>query len=158
MKYTAQYFRENLPEWKRRKDPVMVKILIRPLSFYGSAFCANHGITPNTVSIFSSFIAILACSMFLFARYEFNIAGALLIFFWHILDCIDGNLARCVKPQPFGEFVDAESSYTLVGFLGVCIGISVYYTNGVGGYCFRKVILGEFSPELWLQHAIRFYA
>lgn len=86
MRYTAQYFRDGLPEWKRRKDPVMVKLVMRPLSFYVSAFCANRG---------------------------------------------DGNLARSVKPQPFGGFVDSESSYILVALLGSCLGISAY--NGGGG-------------------------
>ena len=130
MQYTAQFFRDNLPAWKRRKDPIMVKIFCRPVSFYISSFCANHGISANSVSIFSTFIGILACSMFLFGRWEFNIIGALLIFLWHILDCVDGNLARCVKAQPFGEFVDAESSYTLVAFLGVSLGMSVFLQKG----------------------------
>jgi phosphatidylserine synthase len=70
--------------------------------------------------------------MFLFGRYEYNIIAALLVSFWLILDCVDGNLARCVKAQPFGEFVDAESSYILVGLIGSCMGISAYFTEGCG--------------------------
>ncbi|MBQ7155331.1 MAG: CDP-alcohol phosphatidyltransferase family protein [Synergistaceae bacterium] len=133
MHYTPQYFRDNLPAWKYRKDFILTKIFYRPVSFYISAFCANHGIQANSVSVFSSFVAVLACSMFLFARYELNILGAVLVSVWGLLDCTDGNLARCVRPQPFGEFVDAESSYSLVCFLGVSLGISVYFTQGGGG-------------------------
>ena len=130
MKYTVHFFRDNLPSWKRRKDSLPIKIFYRPISFYTASFCANHGISANTVSVFSTFVGILACSMFLFGRWEFNIIGALLISFWGLLYCTDGNLARCVKAQPFGEFVDAESSYTFVAFLGVCIGMSVFLQKG----------------------------
>ncbi len=69
--------------------------------------------------------------MFLFCRYECNIIGALLVLFWHLLDCVDGNLARSVKPQPFGGFVDSESSYILVALLGSCLGISAYHGGGL---------------------------
>ena len=134
MQYTAKFFRDNLPAWKSRKDCILTKIFYRPVSFYTASFCANHGISANSVSIFSTFVGILACSMFLFGRWECNIVGALLISLWLILDCTDGNLARCVKAQPFGEFVDAESSYTLVAFLGVCIGMSVFLHRGVLNY------------------------
>lgn len=132
MRYTAKYFRDNLPEWKMRKDTPPTKIFYRPVSFHVAAFCANHGIQANTVSVFSTFVAIASCFMFLFGDYWCNIAGALLASLWLLLDCVDGNLARSLKPQPFGEFVDAESSYTLIAFLGSCLGMSVYFTEGAG--------------------------
>ena len=72
--------------------------------------------------------------MFLFGRYECNIIGAILISLWLILDCADGNLARSIRAQPFGEFVDAESSYILLGLFGSCVGISAYFTEGCGVY------------------------
>lgn len=132
MRYTAKYFRDNFPEWKRIKDPITLRIFYRPVSFHMAAFCANHGIQANTVSVFSTFIAVIACFTFLFADYWCNIAAALLLSLWMLLDCTDGNLARSIKPQPFGEFVDSESSYTLVAFLGSCVGMSVYFTEGAG--------------------------
>ena len=132
MRYTAKYFRDRIPEWKNRKDFILVRIFYRPVSFYVSAFCANHGIQANTVSVFSSFMAVIACLMFLFGRYECNVAGALLISLWLILDCSDGDLARNVKAQPFGDFVDGESSYILVALLGSCMGVSAYFTEGCG--------------------------
>ena len=134
MKYTAQHFRDGLPAWKRRKDTLLTKLIFRELSFYVSAFCANLGISANSVSVFSSFVAIISCAMFLFGHYALNIIGTVIIFFWYLLDCVDGNLARSVRPQPFGEFVDAESCYILGGLLGVCLGVSVYQTGGFWGF------------------------
>ena len=51
--------------------------------------------------------------------------------FWLILDCVDGNLARCVKKQPFGEFADSMSSYFLVGFMGAAMGIAAFFEGGI---------------------------
>lgn len=142
MHYTAKYFKDNFPEWKYQKDFITTRLFYRPVSFYTAAFCANHGISANAVSVFSTFVALLACMMFLFARYELNILGAVLVSVWGILDCTDGNLARTVGAQPFGGFVDAESSYTLICFLGSELGISVYFTNGGVGYSLRRVTSG----------------
>jgi len=47
------------------------------------------------------------------------------------MDCVDGNLARSVKSQPFGEFADGISSYILVGLMCITMGFSVYQTGGL---------------------------
>ena len=130
MHYTAAYFKENLPEWKRKKDPPLSRIFYRKVSFYLAAFAANMGITANQVSYFSMYVALLACVMFLLGR-KGALIGAVLTNVWLVLDCTDGNLARNVKKQPFGEFADSVSSYVLVGFLGTAIG---YYVMSAGGF------------------------
>jgi phosphatidylglycerophosphate synthase len=65
------------------------------------------------------------------------------------MDCVDGNLARSVKQQPFGDFVDATSSYVLVGLLGVSLGINCFQN---GGLLFTKgsvyiVLLGALASS-----------
>lgn len=129
-KYSSRFFKENLPEWKRQKDSFVLKHLIRPLSFYGASFCANRGIAANTVSYVSGIVALAACALFLPNSYACHIIGAVLINFWIFMDCIDGNLARCVRKQPFGIFADAISSYMLVGFMCTCMGVAVYFEGG----------------------------
>ena len=130
MNYTAKYFKDNLPEWKRRKDPVLSRIFYRPLSFYGAAFCANHRISANTVSYFSALLAIIASLMFLIDSNEVNVCAAILINVWLFLDCVDGNLARSVKKQPFGAFADSISSYILVGVMCTTMGVVVFRNGG----------------------------
>ncbi len=131
MKYTAKYFKDDLPEWKKRKDPTNCRFFVRPLSFFVSAFCANHKITANEVSYFSVVIALVSCICFLFNDRYTNIIGAVLINLWLLLDCVDGNLARSVKKQPFGEFADALSSYVMVAFMCTAFGYFVYVNGGV---------------------------
>ncbi|MCD7884091.1 MAG: CDP-alcohol phosphatidyltransferase family protein [Lachnospiraceae bacterium] len=131
MKYNYSYFKDGMPEWKRKKDPILSKIFYRKVAFLGASLCANLGIDANTVSYASVIIALIACFCFLFKSHVMIITGAVLINIWLVMDCIDGNLARSVKKQPFGEFADAISSYILVGFMCTCMGFSVYQTGGM---------------------------
>lgn len=131
MKYSPKYFKDNLPKWKWKKDPLISKILYRPISFFTASLCANLNISANAVSYFSALIAVIASGCFLFNNHNIAIAGAVLINIWLILDCTDGNLARSVKAQPMGEFADSLSSYILVAFMFNSMGYYVYLNGGI---------------------------
>lgn len=131
MKYTARFFKDGMPEWKRKKDPILSRIFYRRVAFGVAAIAANMGISANTVSYFSGIVGIIACLCFLPPLQAAHIIGALLINVWLILDCTDGNLARSVKSQPFGEFADGISSYILVGLMCSMMGVAVYFEGGL---------------------------
>lgn len=131
MQYTPKYFSDNLPDWKKKKDPILSRIIYRPLSFVTASICSNLGIGANAVSYFSAILAIAACLLFLPACPGLNIAGAILINVWLLLDCTDGNMARSVKKQLFGEFADGISSYILVALMCTCMGVFAYHNGGV---------------------------
>lgn len=131
MKYTIKYFKSNFPEWKRKKDSILVRYFFRPISFLTASICANLKINANAVSIFSIFIALCSGGLFLINNHICHIVGACLIAVWMILDCTDGNLARSVKKQAYGEFVDSCSSYCLIAFLFVCVGMACYNDGGL---------------------------
>lgn len=131
MHYTAAYFKENMPDWKKKKDSILLKIFYRQISFKLAPILANHNISANSVSYFSTIIGIAACGCFLPSDWIFHIIGALLINIWLILDCTDGNLARSVKKQPFGEFADGISSYILVGLMCSAMGVTVFLEGGL---------------------------
>ena len=130
MKYTAKYFKEAMPEWKKKKDPLLSRLFYRPVSFWVASAASNKGISANTISYFSGFVGIIACLCFLPVGKEVHILGALLINIWLILDCTDGNIARTVKSEPFGEFADGISSYILVGLMCTMMGVAVYFEGG----------------------------
>lgn len=131
MKYYAKYFLDNMPLWKKKNDPIVVRLIFRPLSFPISAFCANHGIKANYVTLISIMVAFVGSGLFFFPNKVINIIGGILINFWLLLDCVDGNLARHVQKQPFGEFLDALGSYILVAFISLGIGLNVYEFGGI---------------------------
>ena len=148
-KYTAKFFKEDLPEWKRIKDPLTSRIFYRPLSFVTASICSNMGISANTVSYFSIFRSLVAITMLIIPNYICNIIGAIFVNLWLLSDCTDGNIARSVKKQPFGEFADSSSSYILVAFLGIALGISAYFTGGllVHERCIWIVLIGALASN-----------
>lgn len=119
-----------MPEWKRIKDPILTRFFYRPVSFVLASFCAKLGIGANAVSYWSALLAIIACALFLPDCKECHITAAILVNIWLLMDCTDGNLARGVKKQPFGEFADSMSSYLLVGFLITSMGFACYCQGG----------------------------
>lgn len=131
MHYTAKYFRESMPEWKKRKDPVLSKLFYRPVSFFVSALAANRKWSANDVSYFSLLVGVVGCLAYLPTIPSFNLIGAILINAWLVLDCTDGNMARSLRKQPFGEFADGISSYVLVGLMSTCVSINVYFHGGL---------------------------
>lgn len=147
--YTGKFFRDSMPEWKRRKDCALARYSFRPWSFYISAWCANRGISANTVSYWSVIVAVLGAVSYLIDNYWFQVTGAILFNAWYLLDCVDGNLARSVRKQPFGDFADSMSSYSLVALMGAPIGYAVYCDGGVivqSGWA-MAIVLGAFASS-----------
>lgn len=131
MKYTASYFKNDMPAWKRRKDPILSRLIYRPLSFQFAAVASKLNLSGNDVSYISCLVGIGAVFLFLEGSWYSGIAAALLVNLWLILDCTDGNLARSKKQLPFGDFADGISSYILVGLLFPVIALRVYFHGGV---------------------------
>lgn len=147
MKYSPQDFYESMPEWKRKKDPLICRLIYRPLSFVISSICANFGIMANTVSYFSVLVAIVSGLFFLGGTKECNLIAAVFVNLWNTLDCVDGNLARTVKKQPFGEFADGISGYIITAIVCFTMGYGAYKT---GGLLFAKgnillLLLGSYA-------------
>lgn len=128
MKYSPSFFRNGLPEWKRRKDPILSRVFYRPVSFVLSSFFCAIGWTANMVSYFSCLVALLSCILFAFGL---PVAGAVLVNVWLLLDCADGNIARCIRKERYGDFADSMSSYVCVGLMFACMGFCAYSTGGV---------------------------
>lgn len=148
-KYTPKYFKENLPEWKRIKDPITNRLFYRQLSFVTASIAANLGISANTVSYFSILIAIASCALLIIPNRICNILGAIGVSIWLLSDCTDGNIARSVKKQPFGTFADSISSYILIGFLCTALGINTYFNGGIliDKNCIWIVLIGSLASS-----------
>lgn len=149
MKCTPKVFKESMPEWKRKKDPIAARYIHRPVSFVFSSIFVEMGLTPNQVSFISLIIAFITCILFLSTNTTTIWIAFILINLWSVTDSADGNMARLLGGKPFGDFIDATSSYFLVGFMFTCIGYSVYYT---GGAIFQTgnpliLLLGAFSSS-----------
>ena len=129
MKYTIKHFRESFPA--THNTSFLVRHFYRPLSFACASVLANMGISANTVSYAAAVVAVFSSGLFLINNYAAHIIGAIMVNVWLLMDCVDGNLARGVCKQPFGEFADALSSYLLVGLICTTMGVAVYFEGGV---------------------------
>lgn len=130
MKYTPEFFKDTMPDWKRKKDPIIARYIHRPLSFVFSSIFVELGLTPNQVSFISLIIAFITCVLFASEKTVILIIAFLLMNLWSITDSADGNMARSLGGKPFGDFIDATSSYFLYGMMFLPLGYSTYLTGG----------------------------
>lgn len=125
-KFTPKFFRDNHPPKKNAKDSWLIRVFYRKASFYFSTLAYKLGLTANMVSFLGLLLGFVAAGMFLIPDKTCNILGGILCALWVILDCVDGNLARFVAKQPYGEFIDACGSYTILAFILPCIGFAAF--------------------------------
>lgn len=100
------------------EDPVDLAFY-RPVGYHWAQFFHKLGIAPNTVTIISIFVGVLAGVFLYFENIWYNLAGMLLLVCAHLLDCTDGQLARMT-----GRF--SRSGRILDRFSGCAWSMSVY--------------------------------
>ncbi len=131
MKYTYKQILDSLPVKKNSNSSWWVKLWVRKLSFFFTYIFINLGLSPNSVSVLSIFVTLTACALFLVPAKWAVVTAAVLINFWLVLDCVDGNIARCRKQKTaYGEFVDDIGGYYTVAFVYLAIGVCAYNFGG----------------------------
>ncbi len=132
MKYSFKDILDSLPVKKNSNSSWWVKLWVRKVSFLFTYLFINLGVSPNGVSVLSIFVA-----LFSFVCFTVPGTGALVIAIiginlWLVLDCVDGNIARCRKQKTiYGEFVDDIGGYYVVAFVYLAISIRAYNDGGI---------------------------
>lgn len=142
MKYPPSFFRDGLPEWKRRKDPILSRLVYRPLSFYASSAFSEMGWGANKVSLASIGVGLASSASFVAGH---PVAGSALMNLWLVLDCSDGNIARCVRRELYGDFVDGIAGYLCSSLALVSMGYCAYGRGGaiLGRHDQRAMLAGS---------------
>ena len=132
MKYTYRQILDSLPVKKNSNSSWWVKLWVRRVSFFFTYIFINLGFSPNGVSVLSIFVTLAACALFMAPTKWAVIMAVVLINFWLVLDCVDGNIARCRKQKTvYGEFVDDIGGYYTVAFVYLAIGVCAFNFGGV---------------------------
>lgn len=132
MKYSFGYIIESLPAKKNSNSSWWVKLWVRKISFLFTYLFINMGFSPNGVSVLSIFFVIASCICYGVSTSGSIIAAVVLINFWLVLDCVDGNIARCRKVKTYyGEFIDDIGGYYSVAFIYLAIGLCAYNVGGL---------------------------
>ncbi|MBU0571428.1 MAG: CDP-alcohol phosphatidyltransferase family protein [Candidatus Omnitrophica bacterium] len=131
-------FKKNWDELPLYPRLVTFKVSIRLVSLL-----QNTGISPNAVTIFSLFVAVIAALFFASGNTYKLMIGALLLEFYYVLDCTDGQLARlkglCSKE---GAFVDYILNYIVHPIVFFSIGLGCYFASGKVLFIISGVISG----------------
>lgn len=142
VKYTYNYIKKSLPSKKNGRSSFWTRIIVRPLSFPFTYLFINSGWTANKVSILSWYVIFVASLLMCFNNFWLILSGIILVFFWHVLDCVDGNIARCKKKKTYmGDFYDAIAGYGPYSFTTIGLSVAAYNTTNLIPNEFRWLIL-----------------
>ena len=109
--------------------------LIHPLARAVVDVLAKTPVTPNQVSVASVFFAAAGAASFALLPWPLSaFAGLILLFFWHVLDGADGDLARRTgRASPIGELVDGICDHASQACVYIALGWMLVPTIGGGG-------------------------
>ena len=134
MKYTYSEIKNTLSKKKRKSESIWSQYVVRPLSFPLTYLLANLRMTAWAASVLSIVVAMAGCMMLCASTSWIRWAGVALINLWCVLDCVDGNIARVTKSaSPLGEFIDAQSGYTVSAFCYIGMAMAAAHTSNVFG-------------------------
>lgn len=143
-----------VPEAKRAADKLNVWLyyVVRPLSIVATKPLLKTSMTPTAVTALSMISTLIGFGLVSFgATIGWKIVGWLGFFLWAILDCVDGNIARC-KDQcsKRGELWDAAGGYLALSLIFFASGISAFYEKPLISVCSPEwnIILGGMTALL----------
>ena len=147
MKYTLKQIKESLPKDKNKVSSFWVRLWVRKFSYLVTWVCLRLNISANTVSVISAIDALLGCALLCVNNFVCMLIGVILINFWIVLDCVDGNIARVLKKDSrSGEFFDAVSGYVVCAFAFFSVGVAAYHSSSWwGDYQYLFIIMGALA-------------
>ena len=109
------------------KLDIWVYLVVRPVSNLLTWFFLKLKLSANIATAISTLIGFIGTFLVIIPGNKFSFLGFILINFWIVFDCIDGNIARTTSTSSsVGEFLDGISGYTFLAFLYIGIGTNVY--------------------------------
>lgn len=131
MKYTMKEVRTSLTREKKAADGIWTTFVLRPLSMPLTWLALRLNLSANGVSYISAIFSIGGGILFCFTGFWLPLIGALLLNFFSVLDCVDGNVARVTKTfGPWGGWADAVMGFVAYTSVFLASGVYVYLRTG----------------------------
>ncbi|GII55228.1 hypothetical protein Pth03_36170 [Planotetraspora thailandica] len=116
-------------------DGFFTTFFVSTYSRFIARWAARRGLTPNQVTLISIFLGLLSAGAFATGDRWGAIAGAVLIYFAFVFDCVDGQVARYARKfGVLGAWLDATfdrfKEYAV--FVGLAVGATVSGKFGDG--------------------------
>ena len=152
-----------VPESKRKTDKMIpwVYYVMRPLSILVTKPLLKTSVTPVNVTFASMVATLIGFVLIGFGQdTQIRLWGYLAFIVWGLLDCIDGNIARCKGlASARGALWDATGGYMALTLMFFSVGIGAY--NDTNMYDFLEkyfyIVLGGLTalmsifPRLVMQ-------
>jgi hypothetical protein len=119
--------RELLNSAVKGSDGFFTTFFVSTYSKYIARWADRRGLTPNQVTLISAAVGVLAAAGFATGERPGMVAGAVLLYFAFVLDCVDGQLARYTRQfSKLGAWLDSifDRTKEYVVFAGLAIGAS----------------------------------
>lgn len=116
---------------RRQSDYIITLFITNEIALFLTWLLVNTRITPNHVTLASLFFGLGGAVFYSFGHF---LAGSILLFISHVLDCTDGNLARAKNMfSPIGKWLDMVGDRIAESFL--MVGAAIYfYRTGVANH------------------------
>jgi len=128
--FTVDDIRAGYSEKKRKEDReirLWIYLIIRRISFYLSWVFLKLHISANQTTYLSITVGFIGCVFLSIGSHNSTIVGAILMNCWLLLDCVDGNIARCQKSSSdYGQFIDTLGGYVVSTLLFMSVGIGAF--------------------------------
>lgn len=117
--------------------------VIRPLSIAITRPLLWTSITPVAVTLVSMIAVLIGFALIGFGQdVSIRIIGWLGFFIWAILDCVDGNIARCKGlASERGALWDATGGYMALSLVFFASGIAAYYDSNILDLCDKALYI-----------------
>ena len=128
MRVTYSDLKKTFPVEKKSIESIYGRIIpVRKISYFVTIPFLYLNISAFTASVIAIFVAFAGCFLMSIPNDICRIIGVILIPIWHLLDCVDGNIARYTKTaSPLGAVVDGISGYYCYAFLPLALGIAAF--------------------------------
>jgi hypothetical protein len=145
---TLQEIKEaHVSRWWYEQYLPLNTYIFRPIGFRLTWIAVRMGLSSEAVSWLSAVVGLAGCVLLLSgSRLTLPVGLALLVVF-NLLDCVDGDIARCMRTQnPYGRFLDSVCGGIIDVVFWLVVGIMafqhpqlLYWPNPLG-----------YGPIFWL--------
>lgn len=117
--------------------------VVRPLSILVTKPLLETSITPIAVTFISMISTLLGFFLLGFGEtLDLRIIGWICFFVWAILDCVDGNIARCKGlASERGALWDATGGYLALSLIFFAAGVGAFYDENLYEFCDRHLYI-----------------
>lgn len=112
------------------KSTLIIRKFSRLLDNWIASKLVSTSITPNQITFLSFIVILISAFFFVLGKHIYVILGALLFLLSHILDGVDGSLARLKgMSSTYGDFLDSVVGVSSRPIVFFCMAVGVYLRN-----------------------------